>query len=84
MPCYRCGRVQEDPPKAVPSPWARGVIAGEQVLVCPVCQGEHPGWVDEAEHCPRCGSVKLLIQLGHHVCRACGHDWERDGGGWSP
>lgn len=83
MPCYRCGRIQEDPPKAVPSPWARAVVHGEQVLVCPVCQREHPQWADDAERCPNCGSVKLLIQLGLHVCRACGHQWS-DEEEWTP
>jgi hypothetical protein len=76
MPCFRCGRVQSDPPQSKPSPWARGVIAGEQVLVCPQCQREHPAWIEEAEACPRCGYRKLTLQLGHLVCRACGNDWE--------
>jgi predicted amidophosphoribosyltransferase len=84
VPCYRCGRIQEDPPKAVPSPWARAVMHGEQVLVCPVCQREHPQWAEEAERCPNCGSVRLQIQLGHHVCRACGHDWEASDTAWTP
>jgi len=75
MPCYRCGRVQEDPAKGA-SPWARAIVAREQVLVCPECQREHPEWTASAERCPRCGSTRLQIQLGVHVCRACGHDWE--------
>lgn len=76
MPCYICGRIQDDPPKAVPSPWARAVVEGRQVLVCPVCQREHPDWTEGAERCPDCGSHKLLIQLGFRVCRACAHTWE--------
>ena len=75
MPCYRCGRLQEDPKKG-PSPWARAVIGSEQVLVCPQCQQEHPSWTDEAAHCRRCGSPKLQIQIGMIVCRACGENWE--------
>lgn len=75
MPCFRCGRVQEDPQRGA-SPWARAVVAGEQVLVCPVCQGEDPDWSLAAERCPRCGEAKVSLQLGFRVCRRCGHDWE--------
>jgi len=81
MPCYRCGRVQEDPPQGKPSPWARAVIGGEQVLVCPVCQTEHPAWLDEAQRCPRCGYPKLAIKLGFIVCTKCGYDRELSGEG---
>jgi predicted amidophosphoribosyltransferase len=76
VPCYICGRIQKDPPKMVPSSWARGVVEGEQVLVCPVCQREHPDWTTRAERCPRCGSPKLSMQVGFRVCRACGNSWE--------
>lgn len=76
MPCYRCGRVQEDPPQGKPSPWARGVIGGEQVLVCPDCQRAHPTWAEEAEKCPSCGYAKLAIKLGFLVCSRCGHSQE--------
>jgi len=75
VPCFRCGRLQDDPKKG-PSPWARAVVAGEQILVCPECQQTHPAWVETAERCPRCGSHKLSIQVGFRVCRACGLDWE--------
>jgi hypothetical protein len=76
MPCYRCGRVQEDPPQGKPSPWARGVMQGQQILVCPNCQHEHPGWVAECEHCPACGHGKLSLKLGMRVCSKCGNSWE--------
>ncbi|MGZ4119521.1 MAG: hypothetical protein ACXVQY_06425 [Actinomycetota bacterium] len=76
MPCFRCGRVQEDPPQGKPSPWARAVVSGEQVLVCPVCQREHPDWRDVAERCPRCGCDKITLKLGYRVCPKCGNSWE--------
>lgn len=75
MPCYRCGRVQQDPKKG-PSPWARAVVGAEQVLVCPECQQEHPDWTSDAVPCRTCGSNKLQIQLGLIVCRKCGDMWE--------
>ena len=73
VPCYRCGRVQTDPVKGA-SPWGRGVVKDEQILVCPVCQQEHPGWVEELRHCEACGSTRLSMVMGSIVCRACGHD----------
>lgn len=75
MPCYRCGRVQTDPPPGQPSPWARAVVHGEQVLVCPECQSTHPAWTDELDRCPRCGDTRLQIVMGSVLCRRCGHDW---------
>jgi len=74
MPCYRCGARQTDPAKG-PSPWKRGVRAGEQVLVCPDCQQRHE-WVADLESCPLCGSVRLSRVLGQTRCSACGHTWE--------
>ncbi len=71
MPCYRCGRVQEDPVRGA-SPWARGVIVDEQILVCPECQQEHPEWSAQLRECARCGSTRLQIQIGMIVCRGCG------------
>ena len=76
MPCFRCGRVQEDPPQGKPSPWKRAVISGEQVLVCPVCQGEAPDWNRDAERCRRCGNPSLSLKLGMRVCSRCGEAWE--------
>ncbi len=70
MPCYRCGARQTDPVRG-PSPWKRGVRAGEQVLVCPECQRTHD-WGADVEHCPRCGSVSLSRVLGETTCRTCG------------
>jgi hypothetical protein len=75
VPCYRCGRIQDDPAKGA-SPWARAVVRDEQVLVCPVCQQEHPEWIREARACRRCASTRLQIQLGVVVCRACGEQQE--------
>lgn len=76
MPCYRCDRVQTDPgPKSGGSPWARGVVRGEQILICPTCQTDDPGWVSELEECPRCRSTRLSIVMGSRVCRQCSHDW---------
>ena len=72
--CYRCGTLATDPPKG-PSAWARAVVRGEQVLVCPNCQSTHPEWTEEAEACPECGSKRLSKALGDRVCRACGHQW---------
>jgi predicted amidophosphoribosyltransferase len=76
MPCFRCGRVQEDPPQGKPSPWKRAVLGGEQVLVCPECQRAHPDWNSGVETCPRCGSASVSLKLGLHVCSRCGNDWE--------
>ena len=72
----RCGRVQEDPPQGKPSSWARAVVSGEQVLMCPVCQSEQPDWLDAAERCPNCGYNKLSLKLGYRVCSRCGNSWE--------
>ena len=73
MPCYRCERVQTDPVKGA-SPWAIAVVKREQVLVCPVCQQEHPEWIDEVDRCPGCGSTRLKMMLGSMICRSCGAD----------
>lgn len=77
MPCYRCHRVQTDPAKGA-SPWARGVIGSEQVLVCPQCQIDDPTWHQALETCPRCGSTRLSVVMGSVVCRGCGFDWPAD------
>ena len=37
LPCYRCGVRQTDPERGK-SPWRRGVLRDELVLVCPACQ----------------------------------------------
>lgn len=54
------------------------------MLVCPVCQREHPEWTEQAERCPNCGSVRLQIQLGMNVCRQCGNTWEATPSQWTP
>jgi ribosomal protein L37E len=73
MPCHRCGRVQTDPVKGA-SPWARGVVAGEQILLCPDCQRGDPAWRERLDRCAACGSSRLSVVLGSTVCRECGHD----------
>lgn len=50
------------------------MVKKEQILVCPVCQQEHPQWVEELSSCEACGSTRLSMIMGSVVCRACGHD----------
>jgi hypothetical protein len=76
VPCYRCGARQTDPGKG-PSPWKRGVIADEQVLVCPDCQQVHD-WVADLDRCETCGSTMLLRALGETKCRTC--SWSKVSG----
>lgn len=73
VPCYRCGAVQTDPVKGA-SPWARGVVGREQILVCPGCQAADPAWTESLDRCESCGGTRLAIVMGSVVCRACGHD----------
>jgi predicted amidophosphoribosyltransferase len=77
MPCHRCGRIQTDPVKGA-SPWGRGVLRGEQVLVCPACQAEDSAWMEELDRCPRCGGTRLSVVMGSVVCRSCSFDWPAD------
>jgi hypothetical protein len=70
--CSVCGRPTYDPDKREP-PWARGVAAGRQVLVCPACQRDRPGWAEGLDRCARCGGTRLSVTLGEVTCRACGH-----------
>ena len=70
MPCYRCGVRQTDPERGK-SPWRRGVLRDELVLVCPVCQ-ESGDWIAELESCSRCASVHLIRRLGQVECLDCG------------
>ena len=74
MPCYRCERVQTDPAKGA-SPWKRGVIEGEQVLVCPQCQEGDPDWAAPFDRCPQCGSTRLAVMMGSVLCKECNNDW---------
>lgn len=76
MPCYRCAKVQTDPvPHSREAPWARGVVGGTQILICPDCQREHPAWTEELDRCPYCGGTRLSVVMGSRVCRSCGADW---------
>ena len=70
MPCYRCGVRQTDPERGK-SPWRRGVLRDELVLVCPGCQ-ESADWTAELESCAKCGSVHLIRRLGQVECLDCG------------
>jgi len=76
MPCWRCGGRETDPVRG-PSPWKRGVRGGAHVLVCPRCQADHD-WVADLDHCPHCGSWRLVRQLGQVSCRGCGKTIESD------
>jgi hypothetical protein len=76
MPCYRCGRIQTDPVKGA-SPWGRGVVEGEQILICPECQSAERDWTTDLDSCPRCKGTRLSVVLGSFVCRSCKHDWTR-------
>jgi len=76
MPCYRCGARQSDPGKG-PSPWKRGVIGDEQVLVCPNCQATHD-WTADLDRCGSCGSTMLVRALGETRCRQC--SWTKQAG----
>ena len=73
MPCYRCAARQTDPVSGA-SPWKRGVVDGEQVLVCPDCQAADPDWTAALDTCVSCGSTALVKQLGVIRCRSCGHE----------
>jgi hypothetical protein len=70
VPCYRCGVRQTDPERGK-SPWRRGVLRDELVLVCPACQ-ESGDWTVELESCARCASVHLIRRLGQVECLDCG------------
>jgi len=70
MPCYRCGVRQTDPAKG-PSPWKRGIVSREMVLVCPECQRTHD-WTADLDRCPSCGSASLSRALGETTCKVCG------------
>jgi hypothetical protein len=70
LPCYRCGVRQTDPVRGK-SPWRRGVLRDELVLVCPACQ-ESGEWTAELESCSRCASVHLIRRLGQVECLDCG------------
>ena len=50
VPCYRCGVRQTDPERGK-SPWRRGVLRDQLVLVCPACQ-ESGDWTAELDPAP--------------------------------
>jgi hypothetical protein len=70
LPCYRCGVRQTDPERGK-SPWRRGVLRDQLVLVCPGCQ-ESGEWTAELESCARCASLHLIRRLGQVECLDCG------------
>jgi hypothetical protein len=70
VPCYRCGVRQTDPERGK-SPWRRGVVREQLVLVCPACQ-ESGEWTADLEHCARCHSAHLIRRLGQVECLDCG------------
>jgi hypothetical protein len=70
MPCYRCGVRQTDPDRGK-SPWKRGVVQDQLVLICPACQ-EAADWTADLEHCAKCRSARLIRRLGQVECLDCG------------
>ena len=70
MPCYRCGVRQTDPERGK-SPWRRGVVHDQLVLICPPCQ-ESADWTAELERCAKCRSAHLIRRLGQVECLDCG------------
>ena len=70
MPCYRCGVRQTDPERGK-SPWRRGVVRNQLVLICPACQ-ESADWTAELERCTKCRSAHLIRRLGQVECLDCG------------
>ena len=70
MPCYRCGVRQTDPERGK-SPWRRGVVRDQLVLICPACQ-DSTDWTAELERCAKCRSAHLIRRLGQVECLDCG------------
>jgi hypothetical protein len=70
VPCYRCGLRQTDPERGK-SPWRRGVVHDQLVLICPACQ-ESADWTAELERCTKCRSAHLIRRLGQVECLDCG------------
>jgi hypothetical protein len=70
VPCYRCGVRQTDPERGK-SPWRRGVVHDQLVLICPACQ-ESTDWTAELERCAKCRSAHLIRRLGQVECLDCG------------
>ena len=70
MPCYRCGVRQTDPERGK-SPWRRGVVHDQLLLICPACQSS-TDWTAELERCAKCRSAHLIRRLGQVECLDCG------------
>jgi len=70
VPCYRCGVRQTDPERGK-SPWRRGVVREQLVLICPACQ-ESGDWTADLERCAQCRSAHLIRRLGQVECLDCG------------
>jgi|ERR1700722_6463043 hypothetical protein len=70
VPCYRCGVRQTDPERGK-SPWRRGVVHDQLVLICPACQ-DSADWTAELERCATCRSAHLIRRLGQVECLDCG------------
>jgi hypothetical protein len=68
VPCYRCGTRQADPEPGKPSPWHRGVLRQQQVLICPGC---YPVARPALTRCLRCDRVHLVKRLGQVECQDC-------------
>ncbi len=68
MPCYECGTRQADPEPGKPSPWHRGVLRQQQVLICPDC---YPALGPELTRCQRCDRVHLVKRLDQVECQDC-------------
>jgi hypothetical protein len=63
--------VRQTDPERGKSPWRRGVLRDQLVLVCPACQ-ESGDWTADLESCASCGSVHLIRRLGQVECLDCG------------
>jgi len=61
---------QTDPERGK-SPWRRGVVHDQLVLICPACQ-ESADWTAELERCATCRSAHLIRRLGQVECLDCG------------
>jgi hypothetical protein len=61
---------QTDPERGK-SPWRRGVVHDQLVLICPPCQ-ESADWTAELERCAKCRSAHLIRRLGQVECLDCG------------
>ena len=70
VPCYRCGVRQTDPERGK-SPWRRGVVHDQLVLICPACHESADGTA-ELERCAKCRSAHLIRRLGQVECLDCG------------